>query len=289
MTKTIETIEALHGPRGRIDALLRLLEQQEVSRAKTREVIEDLGDYLAEERDIVHCGSPYEYPEVTVDWPPIEKLDWGPTERELVDRRRELLTQSHLSEEDQAEVKSLEQQIGWVPTGHSPQEKEDMRVIHEAAEALRNGSQVPSKERQCVAICVYCGYKAFKDTAEDLTDAINLHTRRCKSNPAVWLQEDVDRLRSKAGFLKDAPHSDPDECPTYYDECNCTVENLDWQIDRAEKAEQRVKDLKAELRWADAEHQVELRKLKEEAEEEEEEQRLQSLADGAFDDYADGR
>ena len=36
------------------------------------------------------------------------------------------------------------------------------------------------------------------------------------------------------------PHNSPSECPTYYDGCNCSVDCLVFNIDRAEKAEARV-------------------------------------------------
>ena len=39
------------------------------------------------------------------------------------------------------------------------------------------------------------------------------------------------------------PHDCPEICPTYYDGCNCTVEVLVFNIDRAEKAEARVAEL----------------------------------------------
>jgi hypothetical protein len=38
-------------------------------------------------------------------------------------------------------------------------------------------------------------------------------------------------------WTKNAPHEEIDDCPTYYDGCNCTVENLAHNIRRAEEAE----------------------------------------------------
>jgi len=38
-------------------------------------------------------------------------------------------------------------------------------------------------------------------------------------------------------------HKTPDECPTWIDICHCTVSTLIFNIDRAEKAEARVKEL----------------------------------------------
>lgn len=43
------------------------------------------------------------------------------------------------------------------------------------------------------------------------------------------------------------PHITPEDCPTYYDDCHCTVEALIFNIDRAEKAEAENKLLKAPL------------------------------------------
>ena len=43
------------------------------------------------------------------------------------------------------------------------------------------------------------------------------------------------------------PHDTPEGCPTYYDGCNCTVEALVHNIERAEKAEARVAELESRL------------------------------------------
>ena len=43
------------------------------------------------------------------------------------------------------------------------------------------------------------------------------------------------------------PHDTPEGCPTYYDGCNCTVEALVHNIERAEKAERRVAELEAAI------------------------------------------
>ena len=45
------------------------------------------------------------------------------------------------------------------------------------------------------------------------------------------------------------PHGSPEQCPTYYDGCNCTVEVLVHNIERAKKAEagNRLADLEEEL------------------------------------------
>lgn len=46
------------------------------------------------------------------------------------------------------------------------------------------------------------------------------------------------------------PHDTPEGCPTYYDGCNCTVEALVHNIERAEKAERRVAELESASRDA---------------------------------------
>ena len=42
------------------------------------------------------------------------------------------------------------------------------------------------------------------------------------------------------------PHGSPEQCPTYYDGCNCTVEALVHNIERARKAEARITELEKE-------------------------------------------
>ena len=42
------------------------------------------------------------------------------------------------------------------------------------------------------------------------------------------------------------PHDGPEGCPTYYDGCNCTVEVLAHNIERAKRAERRAAELEAE-------------------------------------------
>jgi len=61
------------------------------------------------------------------------------------------------------------------------------------------------------------------------------------------LREENARLKDRIGkredaFLIGAPHEAPAECPSYYDKCNCTVENLAGLIDIADK-------LREEARW----------------------------------------
>ena len=46
------------------------------------------------------------------------------------------------------------------------------------------------------------------------------------------------------------PHDGPERCPTYYDGCNCTVEVLAHNIERAQKAERRVAEQEAGISTA---------------------------------------
>lgn len=43
-------------------------------------------------------------------------------------------------------------------------------------------------------------------------------------------------------------HKDPKECPTWYDGCNCNVETLTHNIDRAQKAEAEIGRLRRKIR-----------------------------------------
>ena len=89
------------------------------------------------------------------------------------------------------------------------------------------------------------------------------------AQPVLTLIEERDALRARVANLESRlseleaqlaqaqqgigegitrPHDGPERCPTYYDGCNCTVEALAHNIDRAEKAERRVAELEAELK-----------------------------------------
>jgi len=60
---------------------------------------------------------------------------------------------------------------------------------------------------------------------------------------------DYDRLEDRLEEctehpLPGTPHSDPQECPMWYDYCHCTVESLEFNIRRADKAEARIVQLR---------------------------------------------
>ena len=61
-----------------------------------------------------------------------------------------------------------------------------------------------------------------------------MHCNRCFERAEMGIGEGITR-----------PHHNPKDCPTYYDGCNCTVEVLVHNIERAEKAEARVAELEA--------------------------------------------
>jgi len=63
-------------------------------------------------------------------------------------------------------------------------------------------------------------------------------------NDVKELYEEINRLRPIGmGFC-----SGPDVCPTWHDGCNCTVEVIEHNIDRAEKAEDELRRLRGGLR-----------------------------------------
>ena len=68
------------------------------------------------------------------------------------------------------------------------------------------------------------------------------------------LEKENDKLRERIKELEvekaetlNQPHLESIDCPTYHDGCHCTVETLIHNIKRAEKADERVKELKAKL------------------------------------------
>ena len=65
------------------------------------------------------------------------------------------------------------------------------------------------------------------------------------------LLAEVERLHGTA-LEPDGTHNQPgrswDDCPTFYDGCHCTVENLIHNVKRAEKAEAEVERLREGLR-----------------------------------------
>jgi hypothetical protein len=74
------------------------------------------------------------------------------------------------------------------------------------------------------------------DVARDLGEASD-HILR-QNGRIKALESEVAQLKANR-FMPGAPHG-IDDCPTYYDGCNCTMETLEHNIERAEKAEAEV-------------------------------------------------
>jgi hypothetical protein len=70
------------------------------------------------------------------------------------------------------------------------------------------------------------------------------------------LRAEVERLRQEHEELGlgSGPHNAPTDCPTFFDHCHCTVENLLFNIERAEKAEAEVERLRDLLGQREREH-----------------------------------
>jgi hypothetical protein len=64
--------------------------------------------------------------------------DRPPQIEPLLKRREEILSQAHLTEADEDELKSLAQQIGSLPTADTPKDIEAMDIIRRAAKLLEN-------------------------------------------------------------------------------------------------------------------------------------------------------
>ena len=63
------------------------------------------------------------------------------------------------------------------------------------------------------------------------------------------LLTEIDRLEDRLEELSEhplpgVPHEGPNSCPTWYDYCRCSVENLEFNIKRAEKAGAEVERLR---------------------------------------------
>lgn len=60
-------------------------------------------------------------------------------------------------------------------------------------------------------------------------------------------EQKLEYAHTKLGW-PDGPHLIPTDCPTYYDGCHCLVETLVHNIERAQKAEARLKDYEEDRR-----------------------------------------
>ena len=92
-----------------------------------------------------------------------------------------------------------------------------------------------------------------KETQEHKASA-DMWAEQCRTLQRTLLDTQIEReaLRVRLKHAQHGlgegitrPHDAPEGCPTYYDGCNCTVEALVHNIERAEKAEARVAELEA--------------------------------------------
>lgn len=71
---------------------------------------------------------------------PSNTSDWGtaiePEQAIALQRRREILMKSHLTENDERELEVLEKKIGTLPAGQSPEDIRAMDIIRRAAKLL---------------------------------------------------------------------------------------------------------------------------------------------------------
>jgi len=78
-------------------------------------------------------------------------------------------------------------------------------------------------------------------------DGLEAHIKNlqdCDDNNNIVIEQLVaenTELRNEQ-YLQ--PHHEPAECPTWWDGCNCTLETLTYNINRAEKAEAENKELR---------------------------------------------
>ena len=91
--------------------------------------------------------------------------------------------------------------------------------------------------------------------AHEFKASADLWAEQCRTLQRTLLDAQVEceslrvRLKHAQQGLGEGitrPHGGPEDCPTYHDGCNCTVEVLVHNIERAEKAETRVVELEAE-------------------------------------------
>ena len=93
--------------------------------------------------------------------------------------------------------------------------------------------------------------------AREYKASADMWAEQCRTLRRTLLDTQIEREalrvrmeRAQQGIGEDTtrPHDGPEGCPTYHDGCNCTVEVLVHNIERAKKAERRVAELEAELR-----------------------------------------
>lgn len=73
--------------------------------------------------------------------------------------------------------------------------------------------------------------------------------------------EDLGNRLGDAEWPLNAPHANPENCPTYYDGCRCSVDTLKHNIDRAETAEAHISVMKENIERLEKERDNAYKKL----------------------------
>lgn len=79
-------------------------------------------------------------------------------------------------------------------------------------------------------------FQLAQDAAHELAELVAENARmkqRCEALDTAW--------------TVGAPHADPGDCPTYYDGCHCTVENIAYALARAEEADRLLGEAKRRM------------------------------------------
>lgn len=153
--------------------------------------------------------------------------------------------------------------MGWSPnpdgSGMTPPQQPDPVVRQSALDKLMASLAEPAlQEKAMDAIC------RIADAAEVLVFHGGRELGRIDGRLDALVRQ-VDGLLQGTPLQTSEddpvamPHSDPADCPTWHDWCHCTVENLEWNIARSEKAEEwldkaktTVTNLEADLQQAQA-------------------------------------
>ncbi len=90
-----------------------------------------------------------------------------------------------------------------------------------------------------------------------------IHCPQCICDRSNGLLDDLASLESQlsaarveiercgGAWLVSAPHDKPADCPSFFDGCNCTVQALAHNVNRADLAERRLEIAKTALREAE--------------------------------------
>ena len=71
-----------------------------------------------------------------------------------------------------------------------------------------------------------------------------LHKHRQElQSKIIELEDELEKAEMGLTEGTTRPHGNPTNCPTYYDGCHCSVQVLEFNIARAEKAENKITTL----------------------------------------------